>query len=65
MSQYVGAEPKQYPAIHCSPEVLVEAISKPIDPEIIKAMTGSDATAHRRPNPANGAPKPPGYNPVA
>ncbi|WP_157129882.1 hypothetical protein [Burkholderia pseudomallei] len=66
MSQYVGIEPKQYPFTHCSPEVYVEAAAPTITPEQMEALAKSQReTAHRRPNPANGAPKPKGYNPVA
>jgi hypothetical protein len=42
MSTYVGVEPKQYPMIHCSPDVLVEALTSPIDPEIVAALINSD-----------------------
>lgn len=41
MSQNVGVEPKQYAAVHCSPEVLVEALTPAIDVEVMKAMLES------------------------
>lgn len=46
--------------------VALETESHPVmTPEKMRAMLDSSATAHLRPNPAHGAPKPAGYNPVA
>lgn len=42
---------------YCSPEVLVEAITPDGIAKQVKAMLEAD-TARRRPNPANGAPRP-------
>jgi len=41
VSQYVGVEPKQYPRIHCSPDVLVEALRPVISPETMRALLES------------------------
>lgn len=52
--------------VHCSAGVLIKELAKPLTPEQAEALSKSQKeTAHRRPNPANGAPKPKNHNPVA
>ncbi|MDT3671825.1 MAG: hypothetical protein ROZ37_16025 [Aromatoleum sp.] len=45
-----------------SPEHLVQRPA--VNAEAPRAEFSTESTRHRRPNPAHGAPKPPGHNPV-
>lgn len=57
MSTNVNPQQPLEVVLHC-PVALPEAAAPVIDPKEMRAMLDQQQTAHRRPNPANGAPMP-------